>query len=196
MATWNSRSLTLERFKYCQQLGYDVLALTELWNNKEKWTIHSKNPISWTYSQPALDKETKQPLFPNDPAAGVGILLSTRVSKNYLGHGSPCNRICWVRLKGPTTNLFIIAVYLPHKARIKPSQSDTLATLAKLFKQIPKNDCTIILGDLNAQFGPCQQGYTGKWTSGEFSSNADSILDVMRMFGLSAINTMFQPKRW
>ena len=31
MATWITRSLTFERFYYCQSLGYDVLALTELW---------------------------------------------------------------------------------------------------------------------------------------------------------------------
>lgn len=30
MATWNCRSLTFERFNYCKDLGYDVLALTEL----------------------------------------------------------------------------------------------------------------------------------------------------------------------
>ena len=31
MATWNTRSLTYERFKYYENLGYDVLAITELW---------------------------------------------------------------------------------------------------------------------------------------------------------------------
>ena len=30
-ATWNTRSLTFERFNYCKNLKYDVLAVTELW---------------------------------------------------------------------------------------------------------------------------------------------------------------------
>ena len=30
MATWNTRSLSFERFNYCQGLGFDVLAITEL----------------------------------------------------------------------------------------------------------------------------------------------------------------------
>ena len=30
MATWNTRSLTFERFQFCKQLGFDVLAITEL----------------------------------------------------------------------------------------------------------------------------------------------------------------------
>ena len=37
MATWNTRSLTFERLKYCESLGYDVLAITELWRNQNKY---------------------------------------------------------------------------------------------------------------------------------------------------------------
>ena len=67
----------------------------------------------------------------------------------HLIHGSPCNRICWVRLKGPTTNLFVITVYLSHQARVKSSLNDTLTELTKLLRQVPKNDCVVVLGDLN-----------------------------------------------
>ena len=28
MTTWNTRSMTMERFDYCKRLGYDVLAVT------------------------------------------------------------------------------------------------------------------------------------------------------------------------
>ena len=34
IATWNTRSLTFERFKYCRSLQYDILAITELWRNQ------------------------------------------------------------------------------------------------------------------------------------------------------------------
>ena len=43
-ATWNTRGLTFQRFKYCQQLNYDVLALTELWRGQHKYL--SKNNTS------------------------------------------------------------------------------------------------------------------------------------------------------
>ena len=46
MATWNSRSLTFSRFKYCQGLNYDVLALTELWCRASEFSKHCKNPLS------------------------------------------------------------------------------------------------------------------------------------------------------
>ena len=195
MTTWNSRSLTFSRFKYCQGLNYDVLALTELWSRASEFSKHCKNPLSWTYGQAAIDPNTGNEVFPEDPAAGVGILLSPRATEKYMMHGSPCKRICWVRLKGPTTNLFIIAIYVPHKARVKPAQSDTLHTLTELLKTVPKNDCVILLGDFNAQFGSLIQKCTGKWTSGPSSDNAEPILDIARMFNLFAVNTKFQPAK-
>ena len=107
MATWNTRSLTYERFYYCQSLGYDALALTELWRNAPKF---ADGTVRWTYSIAKKNDITGLPVFDKDKAAGVGILLSARAQRKYLNHGSPCERICWVRLKGPTVNLFIIAV--------------------------------------------------------------------------------------
>jgi hypothetical protein len=112
----------------------------------------------------------------------------------YRGHGSPCKRICWVRLKGVITNLFVIAVYMSHRARVQPAQDDTLATLYKLLKSVPKNDCVVLLGDLNEQLGQ-SQNLTGKWALGEASPNAHKMLDMMRLFGLTAINTRFQQKK-
>ena len=46
--------------------------------------------------------------FSGDRAAGVGILLSERASTKCLSHGSPCEQITWVRIKGPATNIFVI----------------------------------------------------------------------------------------
>ena len=37
ITTWNCRTLTFERFKYCEKLNYDILALTELWRKDEKF---------------------------------------------------------------------------------------------------------------------------------------------------------------
>lgn len=34
MATWNTRSMTRERFECCKSLGYDVLAVTEQWRTQ------------------------------------------------------------------------------------------------------------------------------------------------------------------
>ena len=41
MVTWNTRSMTVERFAYYNSLGYGILAVTELWRNQEKFTSRS-----------------------------------------------------------------------------------------------------------------------------------------------------------
>ena len=114
MATWNTRSMTNERFAYCNQLGYDVLAVTELWRSQDKFTKRSNE---FTVSKIIRDKHGNYKNT-NDPAAGVGILLSQRAQARVMAAGSDNERICWVRLRGPVSNIFIIAVYLPHSQRV------------------------------------------------------------------------------
>ena len=57
-------------------------------------------------------------VYPDDRASGVGILLSPRMEKKVLGFGSEGARVCWVRLSGPACNLFVLAVYMPHRGRV------------------------------------------------------------------------------
>ena len=125
MATWNTRSLSFERFLYCQNLGFDILAVTELWRSARKFT---NDTVSFTCSKPRLNAITGDPVYPDDRAAGVGILLSERAKQKYMRHGSPCERIACVRLKGPVTNLFVIAVYMSHRVRINPCQAETMSS--------------------------------------------------------------------
>ena len=135
MATWNTRSMTVERYEYCKNLGYDVLAVTELWRNQDKFTNHSNE---FTVSATAKDKYGNL-RNDKDPAAGVGIILSPRAQRKFMGAGNNgSERICWVRLKGPACNLFIVAVYMPHNKRVQPSQADTLKELDDICKQSKK----------------------------------------------------------
>lgn len=191
IATWNTKSLSKERFDYFQNLGYDVLVITELWRSGHKYV---ENDVSFTHSESQLNKDTAEHIFPDDPTSGVGILLSARSKSKYMRHGSPCDRITWVRLKGPVTNIFAISVYIPHRAHVKPCQNDTITTLITLLKTVSKNDCIVLLDDFNDQLPSSVPGYTGTWTHGEKSVNTKSILDVMWMFNLYDVNTCFQPK--
>ena len=195
MATWNTRSLTYERFQYCTKLGYDVLAITELWRNQQKF--QSKN-TRFTASSPILI--TRGPnkgkmRFPDDRAAGVGILLSPRAQRKLMSFGSEGERVCWTRLKGPVCNLFIIAVYLPHRGRIQPCQDDTLRDLEKVLTRVPKRDCICIMGDLNEQLEGGVNGRTGKWVAGPKSPKADKIMQILQLHELTAVNTTFEPRR-
>ena len=194
MATWNTRSLTFERFHYCKNLGYDILAITELWRNQHKYQTKSTR---FTTSSPKLQTrgpDKGKPRFPNDKAAGVGILLSTRAQRKLMSFGSEGERICWVRLKGPVCNLFVIAVYLPHRGRVQPNQADTLRDLEMVLTKVPRGDCVCIMGDLNEQLEGSIAHRTGRWAAGQKSANADRIMQLMQLHELTAVNTMFQPK--
>ena len=88
IACYNSRSLTFERFSYLKSLEIDILDLTETWGKDHEFV---NDTCSWTHSQPEL-KENGDLRFPNDPAAGVDILLSRRAQDKLIKCGSPCKR--------------------------------------------------------------------------------------------------------
>ena len=195
VATWNTRSLTKERFEYAKSLGYDVLAITELWRNQSTYQTRRKNFI---VSEPILIKKGPNKgkiRFPNDRAAGVGILLSDRMEQKVHSFGSRGERICWVRLQGPVCNLFVVAVYLPHRAKIAPTQDQTLTQVQELLSEIPSRDCVCLLGDFNEQLAPNVDGITGAWTGSKPSKNSDKIISLLRLYNLTAMNTMFRPKK-
>ena len=195
MATWNTRSMTFERFQYCKNLRYDILALTELWRQQSKFQDRTK---SFLISEPKIIEKGPrkgQLRYPEDRAAGVGILLSSAAQKKVKSFGSEGERgVCWVRIKGPICCLFVIAVYLPHRGRTAPSQDDTLRDLEKVLSRVPNGDCVCVLGDLNEQLRGDVKGITGKFVGGPMSTNGQKIMDLMRLHNLVAANTYFKPE--
>ena len=191
MATWNTRSMTNERFAFCKQLDYDVLAVTELWRKQDKFTTRSNE---FTVSNIIRDKHGNYQNA-HDPAAGVGILLSKRAQAKVMAAGSNSERICWVRLRGPVSNIFIIAVYLPHSQRAQPSLDDTLAELDATCKQAGQGDCLVILGDMNVQLPGNMKHLTGGHVCADsMSAPASKLLNLMRQYNLCAANTLFRKR--
>ena len=55
-------------------------------------------------------------------------MLSDRMADKVIDQGHIGTRIVWVKLAGPTCNIFFIVPYIPHKGRTQaPYASDTLA---------------------------------------------------------------------
>ena len=192
IGTWNTRSMTRERFDYCKLLSYDVLTVTELWRTQKKFQTRRKTFI---VGEAKINKRTGKPRFPNDKAAGVGIILSPAAEQKVLTFGSTSERVCYVRLAGPVCNLFIVATYMPHRGRVSPDQDDTIKDIHEALQKAPTQDCIILLGDLNEQLGVNIKNRTGRWAGGESSKNADKIIEVMHMYDLYAVNTHFEPKK-
>ena len=166
MVTWNghTHSLTYERFYYCQSLGLDVLALTKPWRNVPKFV---DGTVHWTYSIAKKNDITGLPVFDKDKADDVGILLSAKPQRKYL------LTICWVRLKGPTVNLFIVAVYICSPCKSMAGTTyNTMAELRKLLKGVPNSYCTVLLGGFNEQLASGVVNGITEWGHGEASPHA------------------------
>ena len=83
--------------------------------------------------------------------------------------GSEGEWVCWVRLKGPVCDLFVVAVYMSHRGRVSPDQNQTLEDIRKVLADIPARDCICLLGDFNEQMQSDLDGVTGSWTGGSAS---------------------------
>ena len=140
------------------------MALTELWRNQNRAVYQKRNKQFITSKQKIIKEgpNAGKPRYPDDKAAGVAVMLSNRMSKKVMNFGSEGERVCWVRLRGPTCNIFVVAVYLPHRGRTSPSQDDTLADVQKVLSQVPDRDCVCLLGDFNEQLKGEVPNVTGK----------------------------------
>ena len=182
IATWNCYSLSRERFSYCKKLNYDVLALTELHNFQHK-IPDSKRRITLASVTERHKTGPKKGKI-KDPAAGVAIMLAPRMVQHYRDSGHVGTRIAWVRFAGPVCNIFLVAVYIPHKYRTEPSAQDTIVQLDALLDSVNKNDCIIVTDDFNCQLKHNVENCTGKWsmTSRDEENGHDKeVLDLMRL---------------
>ena len=170
------------KLDYCRSIGSDVLCINELWNQQ----IEAED-----FAVSEINKK--------DRPAGVGLLFSARILPFVRRTGSVGARIVWARIRGPTCNIVVVGIYLPHsKRKAKPHAQDVLDKLEDFIKhQVGSHECLIILGDLNAQLPRLVPGLTGRWTlsiQGD-KGNAPKVMSFMRRCGLVATNTFFQPPR-
>ena len=103
-AAWNSCGLSAERIRYVQEdIDYDITVLSELRGDHR--ALESENFICGVAP---VDR---------DPAGGVALVLSNRVSAlvTETWHYGAC--IVWAQLSGLLVELWAVGVYIPHKAR-------------------------------------------------------------------------------
>ena len=182
-ATWNCGGLTFTQRQLCEELEYDILALTE---THDDGTLKNSRKFIMSEPAPASDK-----------FSGVALLLSDRVAK-CVTHKSSCgSRIVYARIRAKPCNLFVIGVYMPHTGRkANPFAADVRNDIEKVLRQVNQHDCVLLLGDLNCKLGRKQEKLTGKWCIHKHpNKEGESMLDLMRIFKLTAVSTFFQSKR-
>ena len=119
------------------------------------------------------------------------------MEKKVISYGNNgCERLCWVRLRGPSYNVYVICVYMPHRARVKPCQNDVLRQLHAALRKVPKGDCVIVMGDFNEELPKNVANHTGTHTcSLDGSRNSGKMVGLMRTHDLFAVNTKFRKRR-
>ena len=149
LATWNCGGLSYTQRTLCDELGYDVLALTE---------THDAGRL-----MPSRRFAVGEPAPARDSDSGVALLLSERTAARVTHTGSIGSRIIHVRLRATANNLLIVCVYVPHDQRRHPSHADTLAELEALLENAPRCDCLLVMGDLNCRLPRSHGKRTGRW---------------------------------
>ena len=154
------------------------LTETHSWRDNDQLTIYSDPPPK------------------ADSWSGVALLVNKTVSKFVIDSGPIGSRITYCRLKGNTTNYFVIGTYIPQRKRHNPNQNDVYDQLDGLLGKIPKHDCVILMGDFNSRLSRNEAGFVGRWCiHTRRDSGGDRLLEIMKKYSLRSISTYFQPRR-
>ena len=133
-----------------EEVKHDAIGLTELRGQGRQWEgpgfIMSEDP------------------GPEDPAAGVALMLSPGYEQRVMCSGRVGARIVWARIVGVFCNEFVVCVYLPHREAVRPTQFEVMVELQQLLETVPgSGDCVVVMGDLNLRLARNVEGYTGRY---------------------------------
>ena len=100
IACWNINGLDAKWKDYIEQLGYDILVVSEMHHADEM----DGNTGSWIWSKPATSE---------DRFSGVGIYVgNSDLWESRINWGSWGSRIVYCEFEAHPTNLVIIGVYM------------------------------------------------------------------------------------
>jgi endonuclease/exonuclease/phosphatase family metal-dependent hydrolase len=178
LETWNVRSLTgpgvmsaliLELRHY----GASITAVQET-----KWTgRHSFKSNGFTVLLSNGERRT----------FGTGFIVDARWSTRIIDWRPIDGRICVLRVRGRFFNTSIINAHAPHNLRPEKEKDEFYARLEKTYKECPKHDIRIVIGDLNAQVGR-EEIY--RPTIGRFSLHRETNENGLRLINFAAEHNM------
>ena len=136
---WNARGWNDLSYR---DPSLDILGITEM------HTENSNDDLSGNLLRTQGD--------PNDPAAGVGLLLSNRAKDALIFTNVISPRIIMARFKASKADLTVICVYISHQGR-SGGQNSVYEDLNKIIATVSIHDCLVILGDFNSHLGRSDQ---------------------------------------
>jgi exonuclease III len=188
IATWNISGIKSNWLEIAERENYDIICLTE-----------THDDGSFDFTTTGIDSNRiirSENCGKEDRSSGCAIILSQRLSSTVMVSGTTSSRICYVRLRGVATNIFITCVYVPHKNRVAPCPRDTVEELDSLLGTVPEHDCKLVMGDFNCRLPRLQLPHTGRWCIHERAdSTGDMVMELLSKHSLAAASTYSQPAR-
>jgi exonuclease III len=127
--------------------------------------------------------------------AGTGFLLMKKIHKHIIIYELHNERLCKLRAKGKYNNITLINAYAPTEDKTEEVREQFYDDLQSMVDKVPKNDLTIIPGDVNSKLGkePAYQKLTGKHTLHEETNrNGELLCDFAAANNMVVMSTQFQ----
>ena len=184
IGTWNVRTLfqqgKLENLiKEAEDLKVDILGICE-----HRWTedgVVKRDSHTLIYSGGKLHEY------------GVGVLLTTRMTKYVMGTWPVSNRNLLVKLTCQPFNISLIQTYAPTGQHTEEEVEIYYEELQMLLKEVKSTEVLIISGDFNAKVGEGQQDdIVGKYGLGERNERGERLIQFCEENNLMIANTHFR----
>lgn len=128
---------------------------------------------------------------------GVGLMLSSRISKSLL-EWSPINsRLLKARFNSKYTKLTVIVCYAPTNTSEEIKKDEFYEQLQTAVSEVPAHDMLLIIGDMNARPGSDNTGRSrvmGKEGYGTMNENGTRMCDFCEANNLKIGGTLFPHK--
>ena len=184
VGTWNVRTM--------REMGKLTLLLEEL--KEQDMDITGLCEVRW--SNEGLFTSGDHTIIyngNNKGTNGVAIILNKRFGNILSSYNTISDRIITVKLDTKPVSLNIIQVYAPTSACTEEEIEDFYNNLQTTKDKIPKREMCIIMGDLNAKVGECEDSDNGigPYGLGERNDRGDTLASFCRANDMIITNTLF-----
>ena len=114
-------------------------------------------------------------------AIGWKTTLANVIKPVYI---TDCDRVCVVQVNIPDEPFYIVAVYMPHSTCVIADYDEVLKELERVIIELMSKSEVMVIGDINAHFGP----EVGKRGWGKTSKSGKSFLNFARQYNMCPID--------